>query len=131
MEKLDQSRRRFLKGVAFIGSCGFLLWKFLFPSSSAKSKTLLKVKKVEIPLHGALVYRHSRVAVIKSEEDIYALSLVCTHLGCTVNVTSKKMTCPCHGSIFNLQGEVLKGPADRSLPRLEIEDRGETVVVKA
>jgi Rieske Fe-S protein len=53
----------------------------------------------------------------------YALSLVCTHLGCTVTVSSREMACPCHGSRFDRQGRVLNGPADRPLKRLPVEER--------
>ncbi len=131
MEKTDQQRRRFIKIVVFAGVCGTLLWKFLFPQKTASKTIVLKVKKAEIPQQGALVYRNARVAVIKAGEEITALSLVCTHLGCSVNVTAKNMACPCHGSLFDLQGEVLKGPADRPLQQLEVEDQGKNVVIKA
>jgi len=131
MEKTDQSRRRFIKIVALAGACGTLLWKFLFPQKTISKKIVLRVKKAKIPQQGALVYRNSRVAVIKSDKEITAVSLVCTHLGCSVNVTTKNMACPCHGSVFDLQGKVLKGPADRPLHQLDVEDQGEDVVVKA
>ncbi len=41
----------------------------------------------------------------------YALSAVCTHLGCTVRQAGAQFECPCHGSRFNAQGNVLNGPA--------------------
>lgn len=45
-----------------------------------------------------------------------ALSMVCTHEGCSLNDPSGgEMFCPCHGSRFDLQGNVLRGPANRSL----------------
>lgn len=131
MEKPNRQRRRFIKIVAFAGICWALLWKFLFPQKKVSKTIVLKVQKREIPQRGALVYRNARVVVIKSEVEITAFSLVCTHLGCSVNVTAKNMACPCHGSLFDLQGEVLKGPADRPLQQLEVEDQGEYVVVKA
>jgi Rieske Fe-S protein len=53
------------------------------------------------------------------------LNLVCTHLGCTVNVTPKELICPCHGSSFDRQGKVLKGPAVRPLLRYTVETRGD------
>lgn len=105
-----------------------LLWKFMIRRVPRK-KTLLRVAKTEIPSGGALVFRESRVAVIREGDDIYALSLACTHLGCIVNVTPGELICPCHGSIFGRKGEVLKGPADRPLKRLAVEERGEFIVV--
>lgn len=129
MEKLARSRRKFLKGIAFIGVFGSLVWRFLVPVTSNHKKALLEVQKSDIPLRGALVFKRSRVVVIRSEEDIYALSLICTHLGCTVNVTAENLICPCHGSIFDRKGNVLKGPSDKPLERLEVAEQGEKLVV--
>ena len=62
----------------------------------------------------------------------YALSAVCTHLGCIVNWKSDEnvIACPCHGSRFNTEGEVLAGPAPRSLVRIHISltDKNRLVV---
>jgi cytochrome b6-f complex iron-sulfur subunit len=52
---------------------------------------------------------------------IAAYSLTCTHLGCTVEEDGEAYACPCHGSRFSNDGEVLKGPAQKSLRRLEVE----------
>ena len=106
----------------------FSLGKFLRPMVRQK-KTLLRVAKADIPVQGALVFKEARVAVIREAGKIYALSLVCTHLGCTSTVTPRELFCPCHGSIFDRQGNVLKGPADRPLARYKVEDRGETIAV--
>jgi Rieske Fe-S protein len=47
-----------------------------------------------------------------------ALSLVCTHEGCGVDITtSTQLDCPCHLSRFDGNGNVVRGPADRPLPR--------------
>jgi Rieske Fe-S protein len=54
---------------------------------------------------------------------MYALNLTCTHLGCTVTVTPGEIVCPCHGSRFDLKGNVLKGPAERPLARYRLEIR--------
>ncbi len=55
----------------------------------------------------------------------YAISSVCTHLGCTVawNAEQKQFLCPCHGSRYDPQGRVVHGPARRNLGLV-------TVVVK-
>lgn len=102
----------------------FSLGKFLSPRVRQK-RSLLSVAKADLPVHGALVYKEARVAIIRDGDVTYALSLVCTHLGCTVNVTPTELICPCHGSSFDRQGNVLKGPADRQLLRYSVEDRGE------
>ena len=89
------------------------------------SRALLSVKKKDLPVQGALVFKEARVALVHEGGAVYALSLVCTHLGCTVNVTPTDLVCPCHGSSFDHQGRVLKGPADRCLERHQVVERGE------
>merc|ERR1711871_642152 len=47
----------------------------------------------------------------------FGINAVCTHLGCTVpwNAAENKFMCPCHGSQYNNQGKVVRGPAPLSL----------------
>jgi cytochrome b6-f complex iron-sulfur subunit len=47
----------------------------------------------------------------------YGLNAICTHLGCVVpwNASENKFICPCHGSQYNSQGKVVRGPAPLSL----------------
>lgn len=95
-----------------------------FFSVSAPSRVLLAtVADAAIPQRGALVYRQQRFALVRENETVYALSLVCTHLGCTLSVTPHGLSCPCHGSLFDPAGGVIKGPADLPLPRLHLEQR--------
>ena len=129
MEKSGRTRRRFIKGLVLAGGWTLLVWRFLVPGSDARKTPVLKVNKSDIPSSGALVYRRSRVAVIRREQEIYALSLVCTHLGCTVNVTPNNLVCPCHGSIFDRSGAVLKGPSTEPLKRLEVREQDDSLVV--
>jgi cytochrome b6-f complex iron-sulfur subunit len=59
--------------------------------------------------------------LIHTENGFSALSLVCTHLGCTVEQNLDGFACPCHGSHFDLEGKVLHGPAAQPLASLRIE----------
>ncbi len=128
METSGRERRRFLGKIALLAAGLPLLWKFLVPRV-ATTEALLRVPRTEVPLEGALVYRDSRVALLRTGSEIFALSLVCTHLGCTVNVTPGEIVCPCHGSVFDRHGQVLKGPANRPLKRLEVREEGEDILV--
>ena len=125
MADTHQSRRNFIGTLISLLAGGWFLGKFLTPKVRRK-KTLLTVAKSELPLEGALVYREARVAVLRQGESVYALNLVCTHLGCTVNVTPTGLICPCHGSTFDREGRVLEGPADRPLERYLVEADGES-----
>jgi len=66
---------------------------------------------------------------------IYALSTVCTHLGCTPNwlEAEQKFKCPCHGSGFYITGVNFEGPAPRPLERwaITVGDDGQLVVDKS
>ena len=60
----------------------------------------------------------ANVAAFKDEEGtVHAVSAVCTHMGCLVgwNETDRTWDCPCHGSRFELSGEVIHGPATQPL----------------
>lgn len=50
-----------------------------------------------------------------------ALSPICTHLGCTVEIQDARLVCPCHGSTYDRDGRVLRGPATRALGRYRAE----------
>ncbi|MBX3441842.1 MAG: ubiquinol-cytochrome c reductase iron-sulfur subunit [Planctomyces sp.] len=66
---------------------------------------------------------------------IYALSTVCTHLGCTPNWldAEQKFKCPCHGSGFYVNGINFEGPAPRPLERvgLRVSEDGQLEVDKS
>jgi Rieske Fe-S protein len=72
------------------------------------------------PGEGAIVAAdgHGKVAAYRDESGkLHVVSSVCTHLGCQVewNTAEKSWDCPCHGSRFGVDGEVLQGPAVRDL----------------
>ncbi len=59
--------------------------------------------------------------LISTDKGFTALSLVCTHLGCTVEQAPEGFQCPCHGSRYTANGEVLQGPARLPLRKLRLE----------
>ncbi len=61
------------------------------------------------------------VAVIRDRDGgVFAISTVCTHLGCIVKEAADGFHCPCHGSRFGLNGELVQGPAPKGLPWLAV-----------
>ncbi len=71
------------------------------------------------------VINKKEVAAYKDEQgDVHAVSPICTHLACTVNWNNAELTwdCPCHGSRYDYDGEVIHGPALRDLKKRDIEE---------
>ena len=72
--------------------------------------------------------------VVENEDAIasYGISAVCTHLGCVVpwNASENKFICPCHGSQYNNEGKVVRGPAPLSLAlaHANVNDSGKVVL---
>jgi len=75
------------------------------------------------PGSGAIVRRGlGKVAVYRDEQgEFHECSATCTHLGCIVswNSTERSWDCPCHGSRFDTDGKVLRGPATHDLEKAE------------
>jgi Rieske Fe-S protein len=79
------------------------------------------------PGEGAIVKAgFGKQAVYRDEEGVlHAVSAVCTHLGCEVswNSTEKSWDCPCHGSRFGIDGEVMHGPATTPLAAVKPREK--------
>lgn len=128
METTHKGRRKLIKALILSVISLPLIGRFLIPRIVHR-KALLRIKKEKVPGGGALIFGQKKIAVIGKNQEIYALNLTCTHLGCTVNATSKGFICPCHGSVFTTVGDVVKGPADRPLKRLTVEEQGDDVLI--
>ena len=74
--------------------------------------------------------RAEPVYVLAAGDGFTALSPICTHRGCTVDVNGARLVCPCHGSTYDRDGRVLKGPAQRSLERFPVTRVGDELVVE-
>ncbi len=76
-----------------------------------------------------------RVWIVRNEEGMYALSTICTHLGCTPNwlEAENKFKCPCHGSGFYMSGINFEGPAPRPLERhrIVLAEDGQVLIDKS
>lgn len=72
------------------------------------------------PLNSRSLLLHIPAVLIHDHQGVHALSLVCTHLGCTVGQKDDGFECPCHGSHYNARGEVDKGPAKLPLKPLRL-----------
>jgi cytochrome b6-f complex iron-sulfur subunit len=77
----------------------------------------------EIPVGTLLVMPEQKIYVVHLETGFIALSAACTHLGCMTRYEEdhERLACPCHGSVFSLDGTVTDGPAPKPLERRMIE----------
>jgi len=64
--------------------------------------------------------------------SVHALSATCTHLGCQVrwDAETTRFRCPCHGGVFDANGQVLEGPPPRPLDRVETRVESGAVLVR-
>lgn len=71
--------------------------------------------------------------VVEGDDAIanYGLNAVCTHLGCVVpwNASENKYMCPCHGSQYNSEGKVVRGPAPLSLALAHVDVNDDKVSI--
>jgi Rieske Fe-S protein len=82
-----------------------------------------------LPIGEAYVPAGRSVAIFRDAEGVYAVSTICTHLGCVVKANPDGFECPCHGSRFAHDGVVTKGPAPRPLPWVKISGSGSNWMV--
>jgi cytochrome b6-f complex iron-sulfur subunit len=114
--------------LAFAGASTFLggaLLRFMFPNVLYEPPQEFKIG---FPAEFAVDMVDERfkaayaIWVVRESTGFYALSTVCTHLGCTPNwlAGDEKFKCPCHGSGFLRTGINVEGPAPRPLERFKI-----------
>jgi cytochrome b6-f complex iron-sulfur subunit len=124
----DFSRRKFFNVVGgsslltFTGGLGIASAKFFYPGVLYEPQSTFNAGKPEeyqAPGEGEEVIvderwkKKQRVWIIRTKTGIYGLVAVCPHLGCTPNWFPGETVfkCPCHGSVFNPDGEVVAGPS--------------------
>ena len=137
------SRRYFLEaiGLGAVGAAtlgGILLGgEYLSPNVVKEPPMRFKAGKPEEYAPGSVTLdNEQKVYIIRAPEGyFYALSAVCTHLGCITNWKPDQgiIACPCHGSKFDTEGSKIEGPAPKSLPRflMSLDDQGRLVVDKS
>jgi cytochrome b6-f complex iron-sulfur subunit len=124
----NSSRRDFLKlattgllsAAGLIGLAG--LMRFLDYESEPAPQTVFELgSPSKYPAGSRTVLLEVPAILFSTQTGFQALSLVCTHLGCTVEPAAEGFACPCHGSRYNPEGKVLRGPALKPLRALRTE----------
>lgn len=138
-EKEPMNRRDFLGIIAFWTCFSSLLLslfgllRFPMPALLPDVSQVFKIgKKEDFPLGAQKIFEDKKVMVVRDNLGLYAISLICPHLGCITATTKTGYDCPCHGSRFGRFGDVIKGPAPKSLDWLEISEiAGQKLIVNA
>jgi cytochrome b6-f complex iron-sulfur subunit len=157
MASLQGTRRRFMIGsipaaawlviawstfTAALVAFSAMLGRFFFPNVLAEPPSTIKVGPTTQFEPGEVNERWKAEwgfwivrSVYNGQDMLYALSTICTHLGCPPNwlAGEQKFKCPCHGSGFYVSGINFEGPAPRPLERFKVSvgDDGQIVVDKS
>jgi cytochrome b6-f complex iron-sulfur subunit len=126
------NRRAFLSwGTAgFVALCSGVtvslgaVVRFLVPDVFYEPPQSFKIgNPADFPFGPPTFLADEKIFVFRDRDKGFAVaSAVCTHLGCTVNYfqSDQKFHCPCHGSVFGRDGNVMHGPAPRPLNWFEV-----------
>ena len=159
--RVETTRRQFLLLVGAVGALGATLFggiellKFMFPAATLEAPPEFKTSFTVADLTGngtlkinVISDTANRVTVVLDSTGIYAVYLVCTHLGCTPNYVSDVTSgtgvataaevvarhytseaglptrngwaCPCHGSRYYIDSTNFYGPAPRPMDWVDI-----------
>ena len=127
--KNNLSRRDFLKfstnsllALSGILGVGALIRYLSYQFDPTPPKEFDVGPAINYPLNSRTVVAHIPAIIIRDEDGLRAISLTCSHLGCTIEERNFGFECPCHSSRYDLDGVVLKGPAVNNLKKLRTEE---------
>lgn len=122
------SRRDFLKLTTstLLTASGLLglgaLFRFLGYQTEPPPQTQFDLgAAANYPVDSRTLLPNIPALLLHTSDGFSAMSLTCSHLGCTVESKENGFTCPCHGSKYDAQGNVLTGPARKQLSTLRVE----------
>src|SRR5271167_4834684 len=135
----EMSRRRFFVkmgvgsvAVAALGTTVFG-YQYLSPNVLYEPSPIVDAGKPDhYPPDSVTLDPQTAIYVVRTEEGFFALSAICTHLGCLTAYKPELgiIACPCHGSKFKTDGVKIEGPAPRPLPwlRMWLDDNGKLLI---
>jgi len=109
-------------GIAGLGSVA-VTYQYFSPNVLFEPSTTFRAGNPDLyPVHSVTFLQDQQVYIVRMPEGFYAVSAVCTHLGCITQwkPDADLIACPCHGSKFHPDGVKIEGPAPRPLPHFAI-----------
>ena len=134
----DVTRREFVRylvlasGAIAAGTIATAAWASLRPINHGEPRPIVALDKV--PVNGSYLFRYPTqddpaILVRLPGDQLRAMSQKCTHLSCVVyyQADERRMICPCHEGVFDVNGHVVEGPPQRPLGRIAVEVRDGTI----
>lgn len=109
-------------GIAGLGSVA-VTYQFFSPNVLFEPPSTFRAGNPDLyPVNSVTFLQNQLVYIVRLSEGFYAVSAVCTHLGCITEWKPdiEEIACPCHGSKFKRDGTKIEGPAPRPLPHFAI-----------
>lgn len=139
----DKTRREMLRtgwkfgGGLLAAAAGYTAYEALRPLASGATGRVIDVGSPANFKEGTATYfPEGRFYLVNAtgkdgKGQYFALSQKCPHLGCRVPFckSSGRFECACHGSVFDLAGERVKGPTPRGMDQFALEQDGNNLVV--
>ena len=135
----NRNRRNFLNialgtlTAIFSASIFYPLFRFLWPSADragGEGRIGIPMEEMLVGQSRVVLVRGEPVLVIREANKVAAVSAVCTHMSCVVKYQGAGViSCPCHAAAFDLNGNVMGGPAPRPLPSYPVRIEGQKIVV--
>ncbi|QIA09742.1 QcrA and Rieske domain-containing protein [Draconibacterium halophilum] len=126
-----KNRRVFLK-VAAVGFISFFV--FIWNKLTLRHIVTTGTEVASVPLNkNKEVQFFDKFIIVNSDHQTTVFSSHCSHLGCKIDkMENGKLVCPCHGSEYDLHGEVIKGPAYKNLTVLNssVSDDEKSIIIK-
>lgn len=123
------SRRKFLKSILVLLTVPFTWLAYLNSKQTSENAVSSKTTILYDAIPMGISF-HDKFIVMKDQTSIKFFSSKCSHLGCTIkNSVGDELICPCHGSRYNLNGNVLNGPAQKTLQQLSFKKNKNEITV--
>jgi cytochrome b6-f complex iron-sulfur subunit len=137
------ARRRFVElilGTGLMASAVSFLYpilKYLIPPKMPDfgNEAVLAARVSEFKPNQGKIFRFGSkpgLLIQAAAGEYYAMSAVCTHLGCTVQYRSdlRQVWCACHNGKYDINGRNISGPPPRPLEALDVQVRGDEIFVR-